>query len=189
VRHAAQHLGLADDAVDRVHVAGVGAALVADLQKLARLALRQHHGLRLLELVRHLLLAVDVLAGLEAGAGVLGVHPVGRRDDHAVDVLVLFLEHLAVVFVNGHFVPERFQAAAGHFAAVVPDVAHGLELHAGDLHGGVGQNLTFRAVTDHGNIDLIVFGADRLGLLAQDVEGRQDRGGGRRGLEELSAVE
>ena len=56
----------------------------------ARCAGGAHHARRLLEGVRHLLLAVDVQPGLQAGVGVLRVHPVGGGDQDGVE-LPLFI--------------------------------------------------------------------------------------------------
>ena len=54
-------------------VARIAAALMADLQQLARRPRRQHHLARLRQRVRHLLLAVHVPPRLQGGDGVLGV--------------------------------------------------------------------------------------------------------------------
>jgi hypothetical protein len=44
---------------------------------------------------------VDVLAALHAGEGDGGVHEIGHADGDGVDILALFLQHHAEVFVLG----------------------------------------------------------------------------------------
>ena len=48
---------------------------------------------------RERLFDIDVLAGLHAGQRASGVHVIGRADDHGVDVLARFVEHLPKIFV------------------------------------------------------------------------------------------
>ena len=125
-----EQLRLAEQLLIAVDVARVRAALVADLQELARLALRQHHAAGALERVRHLLLAVHVLAGLQGVNRVLRVPEVGRGDDHRVE-LFLLVEHLAVVRVAIRFLLEPLQGVDDPAQVVLgPDVAHGAEAHA-----------------------------------------------------------
>ena len=92
VRDSAEDLVLFDH-FEGVPVARLAAALVADLKQLAGLAGGEHHSPGIRERAGHLLLAVDVLASLETGDGVLGVHPVGRGDNHR-DEVALLVEHL-----------------------------------------------------------------------------------------------
>ena len=72
----------------------VGLALVAHLRDDLVLARRLGDGARLVHGVGQRLLAVHVLAGPHHGHRDRGVRVVRRRDDHAVDALLL-LEHLA----------------------------------------------------------------------------------------------
>ncbi len=80
-------------------VVRIAAALVADLEELARLAGGLDHSAGPFQRVGHLLLAVDVQPGVQAGDRMLGVPAVRRGHDHGVQALLL-LEHLAVIFVG-----------------------------------------------------------------------------------------
>ena len=155
-RHdAAEQLRLAEQVVVRVLVARVAAALVADLQQLAGLAGGEHHRARALERVRHLLLAVHVLAGLQAVDRVLRVPEVGRRDHDRVELLLL-VEHLPVVFVAVHVVLELLQRVDDALLVVLgPDVAHGAEAQPGDAQHRVGQHLALRAGAEQRDVDLL----------------------------------
>ena len=136
VRDAVQELGFVDNLVVAEEVPRVRAALVADLEEFLGLAARQDHLLGLLEVVRHLLLAVDVQAGLHARDGMLGVHPVGGGHDDRLQALLL-LEHLLVIGVERLASSCRRRLspddAGGVFLGVRPDVADGLEPDALDL--------------------------------------------------------
>ena len=147
-------------------VARVRAALVADLKELARLTLGGHHAARALERVRHLLLAVHVLARLEAVNRVLRVPEVGRRDDDRVE-LFLLVEHLAVILVAVHLVLEPLEAVDDALLVVLrPHIAHGAEAETGDPEHGVGKHLTLRAGAEEGDVDFL------------QIRGRLGRGGG-----------
>ena len=153
-----EQVRLAQDLVVAVLIAGIGAALVADLQELARLALGRHHAARAVERVRHLLLAVDVLAGLEAVDRVLRVPEVRRRDDDRVE-LFLLVEHLAVVLVGVHLVLESAEAVDDALLVVLrPDVADGAEAEAGDAQHRVGEDLSLRAGAQEGDVDHLQVG-------------------------------
>ena len=186
-RHAAEHVG--DDVLEAVAVARVGAALVADLEELARLLLHAAHLGGLLELVRHLLLAVHMLARAEAGARVFAVHPVGRRDHDRVDVLVLLFEHLAVVLVRLHVHTVPLEKRLRLLALELPDVAHGAHAHAGDAHERLGEDARLLAEADEAYVDLVVLRTDRGVLGVEDVEARQERSRGGGALNETAAVQ
>ena len=162
---AAEHLRFLQDLVVAVQVARVRAALVADLKELARLALGGHHAARALERVRHLLLAVHVLAGLEAVDRVLRVPEVRRRDDHRVE-LFLLVEHLAVILVGVRLVLEPLEAVDDALLVVFgPDVADGAEAQPGDAEHRVGEHLPLRAGAEEGDVDHL------------QIRGRLGRGG------------
>ena len=108
-------------------------ALMADLKQLAGLVGGLDHFRRELQLVGHLLFAVDMLAGLEAGDGMLGVVAVRRRDDDGVQIRFL-LKHFLVVDVGvDAFLRVGLDALRRVVAVVFPDVADGFEVDAGDL--------------------------------------------------------
>ena len=131
---------------------------MADLEELARPAGGLHHGSRALEGVRHLLLAVHVLAGLEAVDRVPRVPEVGRRDDDRVDLLLL-VEQLAVVLVAVHLVLEPLQLVDDAALVVLgPHVAHRAEAHARDAEHRVGQHLALGAGADERHVDLLQVG-------------------------------
>jgi hypothetical protein len=90
--HVAEHAGFHDAFVGRL-VDGVVVALVADFEHLAGAPRRRPHTLAALDVPGHHLLAQHVQAGLEAADGDLGVHPERRRDDDALERLLL--DHLA----------------------------------------------------------------------------------------------
>ena len=163
---AAEQLRLADQLLVAVQVARVRAALVANLEELAGLAGGHHHAPRALEGVRHLLLAVHVLAGLEAVDRVLRVPEVGRGDDDRVELLLL-VEHLAVVLVAVDLVLELLHRVDGAPLVVLrPDVAHRAEPQAGDAEHRLGQHLALGARAEEGHVDLL-----------QVCGGRRRRGG------------
>ncbi len=151
---APEQLRLPEQLLVAVQVARVAAALVADLQELARLPGGEHHAPRALQRVRHLLLAVDVLAGLQAVHGVLRVPEVGSGDDDRVELLLL-VEHLPVVFVPVHVELELPQGVDHALLVVLlPDVAHGAEAQAGDAQHGVQQHLSLRPRAEQRHVDL-----------------------------------
>ena len=86
--HPAEEAALADEAVDGVDVARVGAALVADLEELAGFAGGPNHGPGLVERVGHLFFAVDVESGPEASVGLFGMDPVGCGDDGRLEAFL-----------------------------------------------------------------------------------------------------
>ena len=162
--HRADHAGANPFVDERGALAGM--ALVAhlgdDLGALGRLA--QHAGL--VDRPGQRLLHVDVLAQLHGRLGDHGVGVVGRGDDHAVDILLLF-EHLAIIGValrlavsllklDGGWVRLAIAApgSAGHGRVHVPEVHIGQRddvlppVH--DL-GRVGRALA--AAADDGDVD------------------------------------
>ena len=77
----------------------VGIALVAHLRGDLVLVGRLQHLARFPDGAGERLLHVDVLAALHAPHGRGGVHEIGNRDDDGVDVIGLFVEHLAEIFI------------------------------------------------------------------------------------------
>ena len=149
-----------------VQVARVAAPLVPDLEQPSRLAGGEHHAASALQGVRHLLLAVDVLAGAETVDSVWRVPEVGRRDDDRVDVRLL-VEHLAVVFVSPDLVLELPEDVDGPLLVVLrPHVAHGPESEARDPEHRVEQHLPLGAGPENGDVDLgdVLRRVGRLGL-------------------------
>ena len=167
-RHdAAEQLRLAEQLVVAVEVARIRAALVADLKELAGLARGRHHVPRPLERVRHLLLAVHVLAGLEAVDRVPLVPEVGRRDEDRVELLLL-VEHLAVVLVGVGLVLVPLQAVDDAPLVVLrPDVAHRAEAQPWNSKHRVRQHLALRPRAQERDVDHLQIG------------GRHGRRGGR----------
>ena len=162
--------GLPDQLLVAVEVARVAAALVPDLEQLPGLAGGRDHLARALERVRHLLLAVHVLARLQAIHRVRRVPEVGRRDHDRVELLLL-VEHLAVVLVAADL--ELVLLERVHHAPLVelgPDVAHRPEAQAGDAEHGVEQHLPLGPRADEGYVDLLQVGGSSgpggLGRLA-----------------------
>ena len=139
-------------------VARVRAALVADLEELAGLALRHHHAAGAVERVRHLLLAVHVLAGFQAVNRVLRVPEVGRGDDDRVE-LFLLVEHLAVVFVAVGLLLEPLEGVDDAPLVVFsPDVAHRTEAQARDAEHRLHQHLALCASADQRDVDRLEVG-------------------------------
>ena len=160
-----EELRLPEQLLVAVQVARVAAPLVPDLEELPRLPGREHHAPGALQGVRHLLLAVDVLAGLQAVDGVRGVPEVGRRDDDRVEVLLL-VEHLPVVFVPVDLELELLEGVHDPLLVVLrPDVAHRPEAQAGDPEHGVEQHLPLGPRAEEGDVDLgdVLRGRGRLG--------------------------
>ena len=158
----AEQLRLAEQLLVAVEIARVRSALVADLQELAGLAGGRHHAARPLEGVRHLLLAVHVLAGLQTVDRVLRVPEVGGGDDDRVELLLL-LEHLAVVLVAADLVLEPRETVDDPLLVVLgPDVAHCAEAQAGDPEHRVGQHLALGSRAEEGHVDLLQIGRSRL---------------------------
>ena len=134
---------------------------MADLEQLAGLAGRPHHAARALERVRHLLLAVHVLAGFQAVNRVLRMPEVGRGDDHCVE-LFLLVEHLAVVRVRVRIVLEALEAVDDSPLVVLgPDIADGAEAETGDAQHRVGQHLALRTGAEERDVDLLQAGRGR----------------------------
>ena len=175
---------------------------MANLEELAGLPGGQHHAPRALERVRHLLLAVHVLAGLEAIDRVLRVPEVGRGDDHRVELLLL-VEHLAVVLVAVHLVlelPHRVDSAL--LVVFLPDVAHRPEPQTGNAEHRFGQHLALGACADEGDVDLLQAGGGgrRLRgllqlrlliapLLLPRVAEETERGDGRQPLQHVAPIQ
>ena len=129
-----------------------------DLQELARLALGRHHAARAVERVRHFLLAIDVLAGLEAVHRVLRVPEIRGRDDDRVELFFL-VEHLAVILVGVHLMLESAETVDDALLVVLrPHVADGAEAEAGDAQHGVGEDLSLRAGAKEGDVDHLEVG-------------------------------
>mgnify|MGYP006294890481 CR=1 FL=1 len=161
---------------------------MADLEKVAGLLGRLDHALGLREVVGHLLLAVDLLAGLEAGVRVFGVPEVRRGHDDRVHAVLLLVQHLLVVFVHvlQDVMAVGVQPPAGVPLAVVPDVAQAGELDAGDLDGLLNEDPALGAGPDDAHVDgggAGLFGAQDGG---GDGESRSDR---RRRLQESASVD
>ena len=128
---------------------------MADLQELAGLTLRHHHAAGALERVRHLLLAVDVLAGLQAVDRVLRVPEVGRRDDDRVELLLL-VEHLAVVLIAVRLLLEPLEGVDDAPLVVLgPDVADRAEAQARNPEHRLHQHLALGAGADQRDVDLL----------------------------------
>ncbi len=184
-RHAAEKLGFLDQLVVAMEVPRVAAALVADLEELARLLLGLDHLPGLGQIVGHLLLAVDVQAGFHAGDGMLGVPEVGRRDDHRVDLALLLVEHLFVIGVGVALLSVAAQQV-GHALLVVgfPDVADGLELDVRNLAAGFHQDLSLGPGPEQGDVDVIAPAAGRREHPRGKGQARPDR---RRGTQEAAS--
>ncbi len=134
---------------------------MADLQELAGLAGGSHHAARALERIRHLFLAVHVLAGLEAVDRVPRVPEVGGGDDDGVECLLL-VEHLAVVVVAVDLVLEPLEGVDGAPLVVLrPDVAHRTEAQSGDAQHRFRQHLALRPGAEKGDVDLLQVGCRR----------------------------
>ena len=101
---------------------------------------------------RERLLAVHVLAVLHREQGDGGVQMIGRGDHHGIDVLALFVEQLAKIFVFGCV---GVGAVSGSGAGVI-DIAerHDVLRRGGALHDGRAA----RAEPDGGDIQLLVEG-------------------------------
>ena len=142
---------------------------MADLKKLARLLLDAAHLRRLLELVAHLLLAIDMLALAQTVAGVLAVHPVGSRNDNRVDVLILFVEHLAVVFIGLDIHPVATEERLSLLALEFPYVAYGADADARNARKRGRKHTAFSSPADHRNVDRCIVRSNRTLILRQLV--------------------
>jgi len=89
-------------------VAGIAAALMADLQQLARFLRRFHHLLGAFERIGHLFFAIDVQSGLKAGHCVRRMPEVRCCDDDRVKVFFL-IEHFLVVHIRIVLVAVGFE--------------------------------------------------------------------------------
>ena len=152
---SAQQAIAADDGIDGVSVAGIAAALVSNLEDSSRPPHSLNHSFGVFEAVGHLLFAVDIQSGFEAGDGVGMVHPVGGGDDYGIDLALHCGEHFAVVLEDFRLVTLCPENTLGALAAGLPDIAHGLDAHAGDEQQVVGEDGSLCAVADDGDIDLV----------------------------------
>ncbi len=154
VRDAAEqlHVGVAQELVARELIPGIAAPVMADLQQLAGLAGGAHHRARALDLVRHQLLAVDMLAGAHAGVGVLRVVEVRRRDNHRVEVGHA-RQHLAIVLERPGIVTELAKQALTVGPVVGPDIGDGAEADVRDLERGIEQHAALFTATDEADVE------------------------------------
>ena len=120
-----------------------------------------------------------MLAGLEGGDRLLGVHKVRRRDEHRVEVLRVG-EEVLVVLEGLRRVVELLQQALGPREVVRPDIAHRGEADARNGHRGVGEDAAFLAAADDGHVE-------RVSAFGAHLGGPGDVGGGRGHRTELGA--
>ena len=83
---------------------------------------------------------------------------VGRADDHRVNILAR--QNLVVVAGGEDVVAPEFLAV---LQPAVVAVGHGHQLHAGNLHGGLGVALSLPARADQRDLDVIVGGTGCAG--------------------------
>lgn len=114
------------------------------------------------------LLDVDMFTALHGVEGDGGVHVIGDTDGDGVDVLALFVEHDAEVFVLGLF-GELLEVGSG---AVVVDIAEGDDVFGS--RGVVENDAALAAAADGGDVQLVV-----EGLVAKRAErGHTAKAGG-----------
>ena len=184
VGDAAHHVGFFDDVVAEVEVAGVGVALVADLEDAAGLLPGFDHVLGTFDGVGHHFLAVDGFAGFEGDAGEGGVEEVGGGDEDGLDVL-LFFEH----FLDGGVLGDGtidlmlvfvLHPARGGAAVELPDVSDGDPLHAGDVFGSDADGVALSTAADEGALEFAI----RVGGLGDSgFAGGEDEAGGGTGVD------
>ena len=152
-----------DEFFERVNVAGVAAALVADLAELAGFIHRLHHRTRALKAIGHHFLAIDMLASLQGHDRVRGVPEIRGCHDHGVEILLL-LEHVGGVNVAFRVVAEAgADAAIGSAHAVLHDVANGGVAKAGNVHHRIENDFVLFAAADEAHVNHV-----RRGLGAAD---------------------
>ena len=95
-------------AVQRKEITRIAPALMTDLQQLAGLAHRLHHGARALDRIAHHLFAVHIQAGLEACVGHRRMPEIGRGDNHRLKIFFL-RQQVLVIFVGADFVASFFR--------------------------------------------------------------------------------
>ena len=123
-----------------------------------------HHGQAVCRVVRHGLLAIDILAGGECVHDDLLMPVIGNRDDDGVDIFGVEQFLIAPRGAN------RFAYdLAGELMATIVEIRGGNALHAGQLDGGREQTTAFHADADNAEADAV---AGRCGL------GRCERGVG-----------
>ena len=136
-----------DEAVDGVDVPRIAPALVPDLQKFTSFSRSLDHCDGFSERIGHLLFAVDMEAGFQAGVGMFGMHSV--RGGHYGDIQVLLLtQHIPVILVDVDLMPVFLEIPAGIPLAVFPDIADRSEADAGNAQAGFDQHTSLRACAD-----------------------------------------
>ena len=164
-----------------MEIAWIAAPLLTDLEELASFASRLNHAAGSIDGVRHRGLTVDVQPHFQARDRLLGVTEIGRRDQHRMEILLLF-EHLTVVHVAAGFVAIAAQQATDALEIqIFPDVTDRRKTNPGigpHLDAGVQQHLSLRAGPDQCNTDVTaaVIACHRMDRRRKDQTGP----GGRR---------
>lgn len=152
-------------------VEDVANALGADLEDLAGFLFGGDDAVAVFRTLHHGLLAVDVFAGEQGFAGLLGVPMVGGGNNDGVDIGAG--EDLAVVAGDGELFAEDF---AGALETTLIDVGGSDEFDAGNRSGGLGVTEAHVANADATEADFIVRGNLRLRLSDSGGAGHQGAG-------------
>jgi len=139
------------DEIKRLPISQVRPVLPADLEELASLVGGLDDLAAVVDGQGHLLFQVHVQTGGETRDGLFGVEAVRRGDDHRVEVL-LPDEHVPVIDIVIDRVLVLSQQLGRVNPAVVPDVAHRLELQARQLHAVEYQLTPVVARADDGDV-------------------------------------
>ena len=147
---AAHQLGSLGQIVISVHVAGVTAPLVTDLQKHSCIACRADHGTCLVRCLRHHLFAIHVQSGLQAGVCVASMPKVWCGDDYSVQVQFVFRRNqFFIVEIPLQIGAGSAQGTAALADTVFPDVAdcHDMKRRVGNFQHGSGEHFALLAIS------------------------------------------
>ena len=130
-REPAKNLRLADQFVQGKDITRIAPALMADLEQLAGLAHRFHHGAGALDGVAHHFFAIDMQPGLQTGIGHGRVPEIRNSHDHGLQIFFIGKQFLVIV-ITLHVKSVILQPTDIAVAIIIPDIHHGDEANAGN---------------------------------------------------------
>ena len=143
-----------NELIQRVAVAWITAALVADLTKFTSAIHCGDDTARAFEGVRHHLFAIHIAAGFERHDGVWSVPEVGCSDKYRIEFF--FFEHLLSIEVAVDVgVEARLDGRKGPTDAGFHDIAGGDVANAWDVDHRVKQHFVLLAATDEAHADVV----------------------------------